>query len=1591
MMNANKRSKGGAGGFRANAGRKTNAQRLGKPPAPTTSKTTTQITDFFSSSRTMGNAASGDDNEDIVIANTENNEEEEDTQQQQQQQQQLVAVLVPAAEEEGAPAKQSGRAATTTSRKDDDDGSTAGGDDPGDEDPGDDPGDEPGDDHGSTGWNDYNSRTATEERSSARGQSKFTGLLASTIKNIDQSEMDKLVAKGVLWYTSTLDYVPTSSVRKIGESCWQLFIGYRIFNWRLEKMMGPGWKPNCVTCCSTADVKMHIRDRAPRLVYGLKTNYLLNSPEQWICESCRRVNATEKANNMDSSKRTQYTFSSHHLDVLEQLSREHPGIRYLFPCELGWRSAIDNDLVDLITSAANSGMGPSAVQQFVKSSHHHHHQSCELRWLQFLSDRLHNPTIHDHLHNLKATIEKLDPFPAYSSEEICGRVPSQSLLCDFYCKITHKRIPRMDALHQRLVSSSKLFCVDASYKVPKWLASINGEQMFSTLITMVDEDHIPLASYFAISDNHEEIKSSVAILQKFGWSPTVGFTDNVPRDEGFLVSNIRSLAIIRNKTSITSTSNDSDSVAPTNNNDPGGGACVLELRSPNPQFCTSSETAISALNLFHDNVQEMEDKVVSFDMEWSMYFDGTPPSQTAIVGFGSLCVKKVLMIHLAKIHHKTELLNRIASLFRDKDFLFVGFNIAGDVTKLRKDFPAVDFGKPRLRDLGYWCIYRGLLEYKKGGHTLDAASEKILKKTIPKEAHLRRSDIWTRHGQLGLEAQEYLARDVEGGLLIYHETKNLPDLSLRLKKSELKVGMEVDILSSRKTVVQPIASGVICQVGASNTRTMTGLPLPEGRVLVEIQKVFKPMSGLYYTQVGKRKCKCGSNDHKHGSTARWCDLRTFGDAQRIKPDPFTIVEDCCRLRKHHDHDDTAIVEGGAPLEEEQRKENEVPQEMTDSARVSSVVMNENEEEEAGSQLTGDLMFLPTTPEANKEALDLDLDLPAQAVVVLDSLLRDVEDDCCFTNCQEAGTDDEELGTTDNPDMEPTTTAAVLFDPLADILAGASARQTALAIETQPMMRKIIEDAHELAKQHQERSNSSANNTYNDVSVPRIIFGDVFHVMDRVKVPVHHDWKAAYFTAFREAVFMYDKDDKEKVQKVLQSKGKTWDQEVSFNFRYLARRVRRYIPPGAVVTARVRAVFDFFQDKVDGKTGKCLFGGKDAMKKKELVLEALSRGELSDPLHISLYVPEFHAGTNTPKQDSDGLPVWRCIRGTGAAENAHSQYTRAFGQVRAGPMYSCAVLRNHHHRKTMRAAMAHRPGFPQIYHFDSHLVDAVDQLSIDLFATAKYPNWPSFHEAVPTERSPFGIIPLVEDCGRGNLGPCEFVSPQLRFLASSMDSDLPYTPVGTREEKILFKKLLERTVNLALPLNNNTFHDLTSSWNKKYVVVPPSQEDKKVTIFPKYSRHLINAYKTWRINRSKADRIKEARESDLLRALKVNPGIRVPSFPLPKYPERVIAIPTRRRCKHHIPQLILPAQPRPVPQPPPGPVPSPQKRTIWQRQHTDILPQPAPPVNCSFGTRAHQEQDHPPKKKRGNKKCSHCGNDHCMRPWNRSGKCNNEPR
>lgn len=119
---------------------------------------------------------------------------------------------------------------------------------------------------------------------------------------------------------------------------------------------------------------------------------------------------------------------------------------------------------------------------------------------------------------------------------------------------------------------------------------------------------------------------------------------------------------------------------------------------------------------------------------------------------------------------------------------------------------------------------------------------------------------------------------------------------------------------------------------------------------------------------------------------------------------------------------------------------------------------------------------------------------------------------------------------------------------------------------------------------------------NRLDIDHPVLGDIFHLMDRVKVPTHHSFKVVFFRAVRGAMFIMHNEDVEKVKQVLATKqNESWErkpafdfQYIAFDFQYIAKRVRRFAPPRpTVLYKRLHAVYMFFRDKKDAKTGIAL--------------------------------------------------------------------------------------------------------------------------------------------------------------------------------------------------------------------------------------------------------------------------------------------------------------------------------------------------------------------------------------------------------------------
>ena len=106
---------------------------------------------------------------------------------------------------------------------------------------------------------------------------------------------------------------------------------------------------------------------------------------------------------------------------------------------------------------------------------------------------------------------------------------------------------------------------------------------------------------------------------------------------------------------------------------------------------------------------------------------------------------------------------------------------------------------------------------------------------------------------------------------------------------------------------------------------------------------------------------------------------------------------------------------------------------------------------------------------------------------------------------------------------------------------------AASIEFNDTLEKIINDADSLAKQ--ESNETVGNHDYeNDLPVDELtstthktVLADIFHLMDRAKLPIHHEYKSLFFRALRASVFIMNDEDVDDVKRVLQNKpGITWE-------------------------------------------------------------------------------------------------------------------------------------------------------------------------------------------------------------------------------------------------------------------------------------------------------------------------------------------------------------------------------------------------------------------------------------------------------------------
>ncbi|KAL9536894.1 hypothetical protein MBANPS3_012276 [Mucor bainieri] len=256
------------------------------------------------------------------------------------------------------------------------------------------------------------------------------------------------------------------------------------------------------------------------------------------------------------------------------------------------------------------------------------------------------------------------------------------------------------------------------------------------------------------------------------------------------------------------------------------------------------------------------------------------------------------------------------------------------------------------------------------------------------------------------------------------------------------------------------------------------------------------------------------------------------------------------------------------------------------------------------------------------------------------------------------------------------------------------------------------------------------------SHPSRVLKDVFHLMDMIPVPRFHSCSKEFSRRFRDALFVINKEDKERVSAVLRSEyGKTFEEALRYQPDWVLRRVRRSVPPHEELLPVVEALFEECKTWVDPETDTPLFN-THCLKKCTAVLNSIRNGHVSDPVGINMY--------QKLKMDQHSLPIYRCMRGTNSVEGGvHQNIIRKFGFFNSSPDLAQCSLAEYRLRHNTDIGSRNRFGVKHRGHYNPWLTQSINAMKASLGHTFKGsyhdPNGNSFSFSPGSET--FGICQI----------------------------------------------------------------------------------------------------------------------------------------------------------------------------------------------------------------------------------------------------------
>jgi hypothetical protein len=217
----------------------------------------------------------------------------------------------------------------------------------------------------------------------------------------------------------------------------------------------------------------------------------------------------------------------------------------------------------------------------------------------------------------------------------------------------------------------------------------------------------------------------------------------------------------------------------------------------------------------------------------------------------------------------------------------------------------------------------------------------------------------------------------------------------------------------------------------------------------------------------------------------------------------------------------------------------------------------------------------------------------------------------------------------------------------------------------------------------------------------------------------------------------------------------------------------------VLEERFNSVLDLFK-QMDSRSSDPPIITPEFQKAFDNCMVHVRKGCLSDIPGVAYY---YKRG-----EDTNGLTLYHCKRGTSKVESVHQRMAEKLQRWNYGLDFIDVVLRILRHRHNIRASHRNRRGFHWIGHYRYDLLDKIQESAASVGVPEKYSWWQSLSRCLTTDES-FGIVPPVpkyqQDFSPGRLD--NSLSKTTKYICKAQRTLIPYLRVQTTVEKKNFKE------------------------------------------------------------------------------------------------------------------------------------------------------------------------------------------------------------